>query len=404
VDTIYKIGIVVIATGAIVLMASFVPLALFILVTLVLITAAIIGGFIGYFRLRIQRQAIKAGDQANAMRDADIAHRKQETAIAAMFAQAQLNQVQAGATFASGVNGVTIEQFRKPVDILPRIEAVTERKPLMETLANANSILVVGGAGSGKTTLLQHIEMNRLQAGQTLVFDSHAQPSKWAGHTIGNGRGYANIIVGMVALLAEMDKRYKRFSTGDNDFPQVTNFIDEFTNLPPALKRLDYNIQDFSIPILTESRKVNLHSVWGIHSSKSKAMGLAGSMDLMESFSAIVYLKNVSGQRHSLVNFGDGIDKTMEYQLPGIFVVNPPQQSVLTLPVGVPVVATGDVSNGELVLRLHAEGASKNRICKEVYGYKNARTLREIDAILDGDNGGAIEGDADGDSTGDIHE
>ena len=102
-------------------------------------------------------------------------------------------------------------------------------------------------------------------------------------------------------------------------------------------------------------------------------------MDLMESFNAIVYLKNVADSRHALVNLGDGIDKTIEYQLPGAFVVNPPQQSILSLPVEASDGPTGDELK---IVDLHTNGSSLRAIALEVYGSTGGHQTSKIKNVL----------------------
>ncbi len=190
--------------------------------------------------------------------------------------------------------------------------------PLLPALSGCDNILVVGGKGTGKTTLLQHIEAQRIQSGQCVVLDSHAQPAQWQGHVIGLGRQYQNIKNGMIALTDKLNRRYQRYATGYNGFNPINTFIDEFTLLPQALKGAGYNVQSYSVPVLTEGRKVRINALWGIHSDRAEALGLKGAYDLLECFDALVYLKNVKGEIYAIVDFGEG-KETTRYTHPGPF-------------------------------------------------------------------------------------
>jgi hypothetical protein len=89
--------------------------------------------------------------------------------------------------------------------------------------------------------------------------------------------------------------------------------------LPKVFKRQSLDIQKYSIPLLTEGRKVGLNVIWGIHSGRAKYLGLEGSKDLVESFDLVIHLrKNTeTGERWAEYDFGEGIDKTKCYRLPG---------------------------------------------------------------------------------------
>lgn len=194
---------------------------------------------------------------------------------------------------------------------------------LLGVIAHMPNILIVGGKGTGKTTLMQWLAYRRAQSGKVLVFDSHDHPAKWPGaDVIGNGRDYERIWEGMLALVGKLDLRYRDFSTGrrmTGEFGRIDNFIDEFTLLPKTLKdRLEANVQEYSWPLLTEGRKVDMNVVWGTHSDKVEALGLKGASDLKECFDAVVYLKNVNQDRYAMVDFGEG-KNGLKYRLPGPF-------------------------------------------------------------------------------------
>jgi len=233
-----------------------------------------------------------------------------------------------------GVAGIEMKEYPAMVArkaqqaIQPPIQSAL--KPLMHELQNADNILVVGAKGTGKTSLLQHIEHIRRQYGKIIVLDSHAQPSQWQGDVIGIGRQYETIKTAMVNLTNRLHGRYQRWAKGESTFEPIHTFIDEFTLLPDALKQADYDVQQYSIPALTEGRKVRMNCIWGIHSDRVKAMGLEGKGDIKECFDAVVYLKHnaQTDERYALVDFGDGVDKDTRYAHPGPFVIHGQAQTV----------------------------------------------------------------------------
>lgn len=204
-------------------------------------------------------------------------------------------------------------------DDIPLLENNPAELPLLPALIDCPNILIVGGKNSGKTTLLQHIEQERLQSGQTIILDSHSQPGQWRGQMIGCGRGYSKIKNAMIGLNNLLDNRYKIFSTGNNDFEPIHQFVDEYTLLPGYLKKLDFDIANWAVPQLTEGRKIGMNLVVGIHSARAKNLGLSGQMDILESFDVIVFLKNIQGQRYAICDFGEGKTDT-KYIHPGPFV------------------------------------------------------------------------------------
>lgn len=245
------------------------------------------------------------------------------------FAQAAIAQIQAGLIHPETLSNPKFKAFPSTVatqQLAAQLPQIAEL-PLLPALQQCDNILVVGGKGTGKTTLMQWIEAQRAANAKTIVLDSHARPSQWKGHIIGIGRQYEAIKDAMIGLTNKLKERYDspEYANGTDSFEPINTFIDEFTLLPKALKTLDYNVQSYSLPALTEGRKVGINCVWGIHSDKVKAMGLEGASDIKECFDAIVYLKNVQGERYAICDFGEGKRKDVKYMHPGPFASSPQQ-------------------------------------------------------------------------------
>lgn len=234
-----------------------------------------------------------------------------------------LRQMSLSMVYPNALGNIGINHHTKPDTPLLLPETVTEEKiPLLSVLEGKANILIVGGKGSGKTTLLQRLNLLRQDKGdKVVILDSHNHPTKWAGspYVIGNGRNYGEIWESMMDLVNLLNERYKDYSSGvikERQFPPIVNLVDEFTLLPTVFGQQGKNVQDYSIPLLTEGRKVSMDLIWGIHSDKVRYMGLKGASDIKECFDAIVYLKNVDGDRYALIDLGEGKDKNTKYSLP----------------------------------------------------------------------------------------
>jgi hypothetical protein len=250
---------------------------------------------------------------------------------------------------------------------------------LLPTIREMENILIVGGTRTGKTTLLQHLESERIQAGKTIALDSHSVPGQWAGQSIGAGREYGLIKNAMIALISLMDKRHKKRTVGVDDFQPITTIIDEFTLLPGFLKAIDYNIQNYSFPMLTEGRKVDLCCLWGIHSDRAKPMGLEGAADLKECFDVIVYLKKVKGDYYAICDFGEG-KEDQRYALPGPFSSrNGPTPETLSLPEPGPEADEGSIldlkvepeNSEQMVVDCYLETGSYSKAFRLLYEMGN---------------------------------
>lgn len=121
-------------------------------------------------------------------------------------------------------------------------------------------LMIAGRTKAGKTTLALAVLGERVRAGELLcVLDPHDQPGKWFGaQAIGGGRDYDAIYAALDGLLAEMDRRYKRYDAGEARFDRLTVLIDE---VPAIVLRDKKRWATFASQLGSEARKVNMSMV-----------------------------------------------------------------------------------------------------------------------------------------------
>lgn len=284
-------------------------------------------------RAELRRDRTMARNEA---RQSNIASNRAQVQMVAeaRLLGATIKQVERGMIHPAALGDGKFSSF--PAKIINQIEQAAvplleaPPQPLLPAIANCDNVLIVGGRGSGKTTLLRHLEIERLQRGQTIALDSHAVPGQWSGQYVGAGRKYATIKSAMIALIDKMDSRHNERTRGCDSFKAIHTIIDEFTLLPGFLKKAaDYNIQDYSFPMLTEGRKVEMTCLWGTHSDRAKPLGFEGVTDLKECFDVLVYLKKVKGNYYAICDFGEG-KEDIRYTLPVPFATT--TQNIQSLP------------------------------------------------------------------------
>ena len=224
-------------------------------------------------------------------------------------------------------------------DGVPLLEP--QRSPIMPVIKKLSRLLIQGASGAGKSTLIHWLEQEKINAGyRVLVIDTNATPRQWLGEMRGQGGNWPEVVMALKAVSQLVRGRVReRSATGKEDFPPVLNLIDEFTDVPPNVKMLGYNLRDdYTVPCLTQTRKVKVGIIWGVHSMTVKTLGLDGQGEIRNSFEAIIriHVKHHEGQitdRWATIEWPGDSEKIKErerqqYLLPGPFAVQAKQAAL----------------------------------------------------------------------------
>ena len=235
---------------------------------------------------------------------------------------------------------------------------------LLEVLAKAERVLVVGDSDAGKTTLLQHAISRRINHQLVIVLDPHAEPGQWLNaKVVGAGLDFPRIAKVLDQLTEEMKQRYQRRAVGDNRYRPLMVVVDEWMSIALETERGGEQL----ISLLTQGRKVKMYLFVGTHSQNVKAMKLEGRGDLRDNFIQVhLYVNQVTKARRATVDFGEG---ELPAVAPGPFVqaMNTPPANVIELP---PSKAEEEEEKMQEFVRLVRSGAckSKNEACWKVFG------------------------------------
>jgi hypothetical protein len=112
------------------------------------------------------------------------------------------------------------------------VEPSTE-PPLLDLrkLLNTTLLMIWGTQGGGKTTLAKMLcRMREGEGHSVIVADPHGSPKEWgAWEIIGSGRDYKMLNEYLKHFDEAITADYKKFSSGQREFPYRTLIVDEFT-------------------------------------------------------------------------------------------------------------------------------------------------------------------------------
>lgn len=138
---------------------------------------------------------------------------------------------------------------------------------------NFPHLLILGSTGSGKTTLTQWLISTFYSNYQVVIIDPHAKPKQWGDYTVsGAGRDYDAIEEAVSKIRSEMDKRYKKRSSGIEDWYPLVVVVDEY----PAIVSNTTTVQENILMLCQEARKVDIVLIVLAQGQEVKTLGLEG--------------------------------------------------------------------------------------------------------------------------------
>lgn len=288
--------------------------------------------------------------------------------------------------------GIEVERFYPAVSAsklladLPALPALPppqpEAPPPLRRLLDLEFIhlLVVGPSGSGKSTVLCHLIDKEPPDSLVIVLDPHARFNTWparAGRIVGDGRNYAAINQELLALIAQMDRRYNGLEATAQ---RVLVVCDEWLSVVDRCP----NATEFFNTIGSEARKVNMSLV--ISSISATVDDLAVSGAIRDNLSQITLSPTLKAQNRAMLRLSRKESEAIE--LPGAYHARAPlppvdeAEPLLGFDAG-PVAESPDPIELE-IFRLYQEGKSLSAIYREVYPGRSYGGVQsaELKAIL----------------------
>lgn len=245
---------------------------------------------------------------------------------------AQARQMYAGTTYLSALGEARFashtsanakrltDGLAMPGEPMPKLNPMLQR---------AQRILISGGQDAGKTTICQWVCYYKLQqGGRVIVIDSHATPVRWPRgcEVIGAAQDYDAIEKLLKWMVAEMKRRYEDQAAGkvpERGHEIISVVSDEWTLLPEVID----NVEQYTGPLLTETRKAGFDFYLAAHDVTVDALGIRGKGGLRKAFDFAVLCDYdfITGERHTYINFMKGgrvsEKDNIEYEAPGPFII-----------------------------------------------------------------------------------
>lgn len=153
-------------------------------------------------------------------------------------------------------------------------------------------VIVAAETDGGKSTTVKAILAPRIAAGESVfIIDPHFQPGTWFDlPAIGGGRNYREALEGLQMINAEMDCRYREYTSGKKtgDFKRLTVVIDEVPAIFTQYGGTPANPgpwRTFAKTLGSEARKIRISLILITQSPLVQDMGVNSAMQ--RNFTAI---------------------------------------------------------------------------------------------------------------------
>jgi hypothetical protein len=154
-----------------------------------------------------------------------------------------------------------------PDPAAPRTAPHSEWWPVV--VGDVHHLLIVGETQEGKSTTARALLIDRARTDSIVVIDPHAKLNGWGVPTIGDGRDFAAVDAALVALEAEMSRRY---TPGEDIGAPLTIFIDEY----PAIADECRHAKQAFLRLAREGAKVHMRLVVLTQDANVETLGIRG--------------------------------------------------------------------------------------------------------------------------------
>lgn len=198
--------------------------------------------------------------------------------------------------------------------MLPATSSASTASSELALELRAGTVIFCGAQGSGKSVSAEKLLHYRAKKGaEIVVLNHHAPARRYRGLQV-YGRGttiadrFLSIEKGMRAIIEEIDRRYDIYQRQENaTFSPLVLFMDEMTSWD---SNLDKDLcRKFVKLCLTDTRKVNIQSLWVCHNlTVPNWGGVPGVSELIKSCGTLVYLNAVPNETgNNMVSSGYAI-------------------------------------------------------------------------------------------------
>jgi hypothetical protein len=148
-------------------------------------------------------------------------------------------------------------------------------------VGDVHHLLIVGETQEGKSTTARALLIDRARTDSIVVIDPHAKLNGWGVPTIGDGRDFAAIDAALVALEAEMSRRY---TPGEDIGASLTIFIDEY----PAIADECRHAKQAFLRLAREGAKVRMRLVVLTQDANVETLGIRGQGAARSNFARLL--------------------------------------------------------------------------------------------------------------------